>query len=435
MISSDVNVTIRMYRKWKIKMYIQRICAKLFTEVINVNTALSIQLRILGLNGIKPNFSELARMYGLDRRTVKKYYDGYEGKPAHHNKSSKLDKHLELIKQKLSLKGVNVRAVYEYILDEVDPDIGTYSNFNKYVKAKELKPKKTQKGHPRYETAPGIQAQVDWKEDITIRNRYGENFTFQVFNYKPGYSGYPIFTYRLYKTRQDVIDCLIRSFKLTGGVPKEILFDNMSSVVTFNGGHTTVSSAMKEFAKDLGFQIKRCKARHAYTKGKVEAANKFMDWLLPYEGEFETEEELIEILDKINLKVQQNICQQTCVPPVLLFQKEKEYLQPMPSDKLTEPYLSHDRPTTVRKDSMVNYMNRKYSVPAQYIGKPVKLRESDGVLYIYFSTDVIAKHRIGEKRLNYTPEHYRQLLAYHMTDPEQITELAEKNLRQMDEFL
>ena len=65
-----------MYRKWKIKMYIQRICAKLFTEVINVNTALSIQLRILGLNGIKPNFSELAHMYGLDRRTVKKYYDG-----------------------------------------------------------------------------------------------------------------------------------------------------------------------------------------------------------------------------------------------------------------------------------------------------------------------------------------------------------------------
>ena len=69
----------------------------------------------------------------------------------------------------------------------------------------------------------------------------------------------------------------------------------------------------------------------------------------------------------------------------------------MPSDKLTESYLSHDRQTTVRKDSMVNYMNRKYSVPAQYIGKPVKLRESDGILYIYFSTDVIAKHRIGKK--------------------------------------
>ena len=60
-----------MYKKWKIKMYIQRICVKLFTEVMNVNTALSTQLRILDLSGIKPNFSELARIYGLDRRTVK----------------------------------------------------------------------------------------------------------------------------------------------------------------------------------------------------------------------------------------------------------------------------------------------------------------------------------------------------------------------------
>ena len=44
-IRTFVNVTIRMYRKWKIKMYIQRICAKLFTEVINVNTALSMRSR------------------------------------------------------------------------------------------------------------------------------------------------------------------------------------------------------------------------------------------------------------------------------------------------------------------------------------------------------------------------------------------------------
>ena len=28
---------------------------------------------------------------------------------------------------------------------KVDPDIGTYSNFNKYVKTKDLKPKKTPK--------------------------------------------------------------------------------------------------------------------------------------------------------------------------------------------------------------------------------------------------------------------------------------------------
>ena len=121
------------------------------------------QLRILKMSGIKPNFSELARQYGIDRRTVKKYYDGYKGKLEHRNKSSKLDKYYETIKTKLSLRGANVRAVYEYILDEVDADIETYSNFSKYVKSRGLKPQKTEKGHPRYETAMGVQAQVDWK--------------------------------------------------------------------------------------------------------------------------------------------------------------------------------------------------------------------------------------------------------------------------------
>ena len=103
----------------------------------------------------------------MDRRTIKKYYEGYEGKPKNRYKTSKLDKYKELIGIKLAIKGVNVRSVYEYLISEIDSDIGTYSNFNKYVKKEGLKPSKLQ--FPRYETSPGIQAQVDWKEDISIK--------------------------------------------------------------------------------------------------------------------------------------------------------------------------------------------------------------------------------------------------------------------------
>ena len=184
-----------------------------------MDTALITQLKILKLNESKPNFSELSRMYDVDRRTVKKYYDGYEGKPAHHSKSSKLDMYEPLIKDKLSIKGTTVKAIYEFMISEIDPNIGTYSNFNKYIHRKGINPKKTTKGHPRFETAPGIQAQVDWKEDVSIANCYGEIFTFQVFDYKLGHSRYCHFTYKLYKTRQDEFDCLIASFKATGGVP------------------------------------------------------------------------------------------------------------------------------------------------------------------------------------------------------------------------
>lgn len=99
---------------------------------------LKTQLKIMMLSNINPNFSELSKQYGIDRRTVKKYYDGYEGKQKHRAKPSKPDKHLDTIKQKLSIRDTNARAVYEYIISEIDSNIGTYSNFGKYVKANGL---------------------------------------------------------------------------------------------------------------------------------------------------------------------------------------------------------------------------------------------------------------------------------------------------------
>lgn len=416
-------------------MYNSTKYATLSMEVLFMDKALLTQLRILKLSDLKPNFSELGRMYDIDRRTIKKYYDGYEGKPAHHNKPSKLDKYEPLIKQKLSIKGSTVKAVYEYFISEIDSDIGSYSNFNKYIKSKNLKPKKTLKGHPRFETAPGIQAQVDWKEDVSIANCYGEIFTFQVFDYKLGHSRYCHFTYKLNKTRQDVFDCLIASFKATGGVPKEILFDNMASVVDLKNKQRHINSKMKTFAKDFNFKIKLCKPRHPFTKGKVEVINKFIDWVMPYEGEFESEEELIKILEKVNKKVNSYTCQETGISPILLFQKEKEYLQPLPNNKIIESYMSHDRQTTVRKDSMISYMNNKYSVPLEYIGKPVKLRVNLDTLEIYFGTDIIAKHDLSNKRLNYNKDHYLNLLSNSIKEPDAIADLANNNLKQMDQFL
>ena len=400
-----------------------------------MDQTLITQLRISRMSGTKPNFADLARRYDVDWRTVKKYYDGYEGKPAHRNKPSKLDKHLQLIRDKLYIKGTTVRAVYEFIHDEIDSDLGSYSNFNKYVKSKGLHPQKCDKGHPRFETEPGIQAQVDWKEDVSIANRYGEIFTFQVFDYKLGYSRYPIFIYKLYKTRQDVFDCLIASFKETGGVPREILFDNMASVVDLKGNQRHITDRMRAFAKDFNFKIKLCKPRHAFTKGKVEAMNKFMAWILPYQGEFETEEELIAILDKINRKVCKRVCDETGMPPLLLFQKEKEYLQSLPSDEVIESYLPHDRQTTVRKDSMVTYNKCKYSVPPAYIGKPVRLQVKSDKLCIYYSTDLIATHLLTQKKLNYRSDDYKQLLSGRIHNADSIEELAEANLRRMDALL
>ena len=80
-------------------------------------------------------------------------------------------------------------------------------------------------------------------------------------------------------------------------------------------------------------------------------------------------------------------------------------------------------------------MNSKYSVPPEYIGKPVRLLAISNILHIYFSTELIAVHEIFNKKLNYEIEHYKKLLGMTMNDQDSINKLAEENLRQMDYLL
>jgi len=396
--------------------------------------SLRAQLNIIKLMDLKPNFSDLARQYGLDRRTVKKYYEGYEGKPKTRNKTSKLDKYKDEIIEKLQIKGIKVKAIYEYFLDK-GYDVGGYSNFNKYIKNNDLKPAAKSKGHPRFETLPGKQAQVDWKEDVKLISKYNEEFIINVFSYKLGNSRYCHFEYKKHRTQQDVFDSLIKAFKQTGGVPKEILFDNMRTVVDIVDNRRRINTKMQAFADDFGFKISLCKPRKSYTKGKVEAANKFVEWLLAYNHDFEDEDDLISIIKNINNKVNQYVCQATEVPPILLFQKEKEYLQPLPKNLIIESYMDHELRTSVHKDSLVNYKGRKYSVPPKYIGKDVLLKQIDNQLYIYCNIELIRIHQLSNKNFNYEPEDYKALMAQSIKDNNDLDNIVLENLNILDSFL
>ena len=67
------------------------------------------------IENIKLNYFELVRLNDCDRRTIKKYNEGYEGKSLNRNKESKLDKYKENIKIKLELPGATIKGTYEYL--------------------------------------------------------------------------------------------------------------------------------------------------------------------------------------------------------------------------------------------------------------------------------------------------------------------------------
>ena len=357
------------------------------------------QLEIMKTLGIKPNFSELERAFEIERHTIKKYYEGYEGKKANRNKPSKLDKYYDEIKSKIELVGITQMGLYQYLYNK-DNSIGTYSNFKKYLIKYELKPSKSQKVHLRYETDPGEQLQFDWKEDIRMISKHGEIFEFNVFSATLGYSRLHDFVYSRTKTREDVERCLMTIFKFFNGVPKQLLTDNMRAVVDINGNKRKVNAEFNQFAKDMGTCVKLCKPRSPETKGKDETANKFMAWLIPYNHEFEDEEELIRIIKNIRDKVNSTVHQTTNVPPILLFQKEKEYLLPLPSNKVMLSYLENVEKTKVYPDSLIYYKGKKYSVSPKYINQYVQLKQTDNILYIYHNKQIIATHEINLKLIS-----------------------------------
>jgi len=393
------------------------------------------QLEIIKMNEIKPNFSSLEREYGYDRRTIKKYYEGYAGKAKTRERRSKLDSYREEIEEKMQIVGVTITGVYQYIVKRYGYEkVGCYCNFYHYVKKHEYVRAKKEKGHPRYETAAGKQAQIDWKEDIRLKSRNGTEYQFNIFNYKLGNSRYCHYVYKQNRRREEVYESLIESFIECGGVPEEVLCDNMSSIVDVEGKTRKVNEKFRQFAKDFGFEIKLCKPRHSYTKGKVESNNKFIDWLKPYDGEFGDEAELIDIIKVINKTVNTQVCQGTGVTPMLLFQDEKEYLKPLPNEQIIQYYLELDKPVQVQSDSLVHYSKKKYSVSPEYIGKWVFVKEESGFVNIYYQEKVIASHMKADKKINYREEDYMALMRA-SSSSEKIDDYAKENLKMFDRLL
>lgn len=398
-------------------------------EIIN---KLKQELLIMSTFQIKPNYSALSREYGLDRRTIKKYNEGYEGKSPNRNKTSILDKYKDEIKEKLELKGSTISGTYQYFCKK--EKIGTYSNFYKYVQKQKLKPQKKVKAHMRFETEYGKQLQFDWKEDIKMVSKHGEIFEFNIFSATLGASRFHKFIYSKTKTRIDVQRCLVKTFEYIGGVPKELLTDNMSSIVD-----TKTHKFRKEFisfVKDMNTYAKNCKPRHPYTKGKDESANRFMSWLVPYNNEFEDEEELIKIIEEITQKVNRQVNSSIGTTPINLYQKEKEYLQDLPNEQVRKQYLKESNKVKVSNESLFYYKKRRYSVPTKFINAILEIQEHDNKLYVYYNKELVTMHEISEKNINYKEEHYKEGLTKVLVNKkqEEIEELAKENLERLNKL-
>lgn len=399
-----------------------------------MNAIITTTLSFFNMHNIKPNFSALAREYDIDRHTIKKHYDAGGVKPRKkRDYSSKLDEYLELIKEKLEIVGITYIGIYKFLVSE-KKYTGSYSNFKAYLKSRKLsKPKYKNTSHVRFETPKGKQLQVDWKEDISITTKHGEVIKFNLFASTLSFSRLHRFIYSESRTEEAFIRCTLETLYHIGGKPEEILTDNMSAIVDVRGKNKVKHSKILQLEKDLGVKIRLCKARSPETKGKVESSNRFVSRLLAYNNEIEDQDHLLEIIKKLNIEINNEINKTTNVAPIVLFQKEKEYLSPIPTKCMIDAYIVDNLTCVVPPTLLVKFKGNEYSVPMKYINKRVKLVQIENILHIYFNTELVRTHNISSKKINYNQDDYSEALRHSIKNKDaDIDKIAEENLKLLD---
>lgn len=394
---------------------------------------LKADLTVLDKLEIKPNFADLARKYKMDYRTVKKYYEGYEGKPKNRKTKSKLDPYASIIEEKLSISRISHKGIYRMLLSQYgEKEIGSYTNFMSYCKKNKLSHGRISAGNPKYETEPGDLAEVDWKESIKLYNRSGEFFEVNIFHIVLKFSRYSYIELTLSKEQNVLLRVLINSFRFFRGVPNRLLFDNMSTVAIVGGKKKKIHPRIVQFSKDFGFEARLCRARSPETKGTNEARNKILDTVRAYDHEFDTYEELSDIVAQLNSSMNISRCAGTNISPVLLYYKEKEYLHPMPRREIVESYLEPAK-VKVANTQLIYYKGCQYSVDRSLINEYVQPEEFNGKLYLYYKGKCIASHSLTSNPINYASEHYTQLMSYKVKQ-EDIESTVSRNLEIMNQL-
>lgn len=421
----------------------------------NINTNLEInnlmdlnKLKPFIENGMKVNYSRLAREFDVDRRTIKKYCLGFTSKTKR-TRHSKMDAYYDIIydllygnenKDKKKIFEYK-RILWQYLTDNHDMNV-PQSSFRRYISSKDefqsyfdAKKKSTVKTKTpmRFETLPGKQAQLDWKENFEFVLNTGETIIINVFVFILSFSRYRIYRLSLTKTQDILFNFLTESFEAVNGVPEVILTDNMSTVMDvarteyFEG---KINNKFKQFADDFGFKTHPCIAGRPNTKAKVESPMRILDELKAYSGDLSYEGlimKLEEINDRENLRYHQGYDS----IPLLSLEKEKDQLLKLPTDSIRGHYKIIQSSVKVNQSSMITYKRNQYSVPPEYIGKRLNLQSYDNQIHLYFNTKLVAIHDISTKRLNYLKDHYidisKQTLGFE--EETKIENIALENLK------
>jgi transposase len=360
--------------------------------------------------------AQTARALGLDIRTVAKWADVEQFAPrAGVVRVGKLDAFKGQIVRWLDTHPYSAQQIYQRLCE------AGYTGGRTIVKdyVHRIRPRH-QEAFLKLDFAPGETAQVDWGEFGSIgvgSTRRRLSFFLMVLCY----SRRMYLEFTVSQTMEFFLSCHENAFAAFGGVPQQVMVDNLKSAVLQRlvGLAPVFNPKYLDFSRHWGFDIKPCNVRSGNEKGRVEngvgyVKKNFLAGLeLPDFCAMQSAATLW--MDTVaNVRMHESTHQR----PIDRFEEERTHLRrPSPAG------FDLARVSTVRatKQFRVPLESNHYSVPARYAGHRLTLKAYADRVCIYDHEQLVVRHPRSMDRHKdiEDPEHERQLLVQRKSAREQ----------------
>jgi len=376
---------------------------------------------------LKESKKSISRALQIDIKTVRKLLRQKQpqGYAREKQESKALAPHKAYILQRLAAVAYCAQAIYEEL--QVRGYRGSYDVVKRFVSP--LRKEADIEATVRFETPPGRQGQADWGQCWTIIG--GKRVKIHLFVLTLGFSR------RMYAvaTTDEKMPAFLRSheeaFEFLGGVPHEIVYDNLKSVVLgrdFEGSRFEWNPVFWDFSRYYSFRPNPHRPYRPQTKGKVESGVKYVKRFVRGKEFLSLDDLNSQLLDWIINVADQRIHGTTHRKPAEMFLEEKDLLL---SSKGRPAYVLEERAVRhVSKDCLVAFETNRYSVPYRLAGKRVEVLTDGEMIKIYHSGELISSHpRIeGAYQASIDKSHYWGLYKHAKPSPPPAEEVEVRDL-------